>query len=499
MQTGLPLLDLSIFGASVKGQKALSEGAKPTGDVKADQLAGFMEIMSALLTLPPERWQQSLAGLEAASADGNASASPCLADDSGQPVPPADLLKLMMNMKGEILQDLQSAKAEGRPHPLLDMAETLVEQPQVDAPAPKASGEVQLPQGAEPETQIMPAEPQTQNGLAADPGGDQDKQLLAGEEKQLFSGLDPNTGKDKTPLALDATIDGENKSAAVGEEQASKTSRKPKQVNDFLFKTTDAMSEGATHPGVEKETTPSSAEAAKTPVEKLLPDVKDRIDDKVHQPLTNDSLKDAGVNTQPRVDENNFQERLVQKLDPSAGGQQELQFKPQGGQESKGITLSGEKEVMPQEKAAPSEVVRQIVQRMSMHTIGDQSKMVIRLKPEFLGNVHMQVLTENQQVTVRMMAESTLVKDIVEQNLPHLRAELQHHGLEIQKFDVFVANDEQSWRGGQEQAGFSDTRNQRHSRPDGDKSRRQHRKTVLNTGDGKKVVQKEPGEVDYFA
>ena len=491
MQTGLPSLDLSIFGAPVKGQKALSEAAKPTGDVKADQLAGFMEIMSALLTLPPEKWQQSLAGLDATSADGNASAFPCLAGNSGQPVPPADLLKLMMNMKGEILQELQSARAEGRQHPVLDMAEALMEESQMGAPAPDASDEVQLPQGAEPETAVIPGDHPAQEWLAADPGSE--------EEKQLLAGLAPKTQKAKPPLSLDATIDGENKPTVVGEEQAPKTSRNPEQVNDFLFKTTDAMSEGTSHPAVEKETKPSSAEAAKTPVEKIVPDDKVRIDDKVHQPLTNDNLKDAGVNTQPRTDENNFQEHLVPRLDPSAGGPQELQFKPQGGQESKGITLSGEKEVMPQEKAEPSEVVRQIVQRMSMHTIGDQSKMVIRLKPEFLGNVHMQVLTENQQVTVRMMAESSLVKDIVEQNLPHLRAELQHHGLQIQKFDVFVANDEQSWRGGQEQAGFSNTRNRKQSQQDGGKSRRPLRKIGLNSGDGKRVVQKEPGEVDYFA
>jgi flagellar hook-length control protein FliK len=491
MQTGLPSLDLSIFGASAKGQKASPEAAKPTGDVKADQLAGFMEIMSALLTLPPEKWQQSLAGLDGTSADGSASAFPCLAGNSGQHLPPADLLKLMMNVKGEILQELQSAKAEGRQHPLLDMAEALMEEPQVDAQASEAAGNARLPKGAEPETPIMPAEPQARDWLAAYSGADQ--------EEQLFPGLNQKTGKDKIPLDIEATIDDENKSITVGDEQTPKTSRHPKQADDFLFKTVDAKTEGAQNPDPAKKMTPLAAEAANAPVESDLPDEKIQIADKMHQPPSDDGLKDAGVNARLQTDEKNFQESLVQRLDPPAGEPQELQHRPQGGQESKVIALSGDKEMVPQEKTAPSEVIRQIVQRMSMHTIGDQSKMVIRLKPEFLGNVHMQVLTENQQVTVRMMAESSRVKEIIEQNLPHLRAELHHHGLEIQKFDVFVANDEQSWRGGQEQAGFSDTRNRKQSQQDGGKSRRTRRKIGLNSGDGKRVVQKEPGEVDYFA
>ncbi len=37
---------------------------------------------------------------------------------------------------------------------------------------------------------------------------------------------------------------------------------------------------------------------------------------------------------------------------------------------------------------------------------------------------------------------------------PHLKAELHQHGLEIEKFDVFVGNDNDGWRGGQQQTGF---------------------------------------------
>ncbi len=66
----------------------------------------------------------------------------------------------------------------------------------------------------------------------------------------------------------------------------------------------------------------------------------------------------------------------------------------------------------------------------------------------------MEVMTENQQVTVRMTAENQAVKGIIEQNLHVLKNELQQHGLQIQKFDVFVAQDNDGWRDGQQQAAF---------------------------------------------
>lgn len=116
---------------------------------------------------------------------------------------------------------------------------------------------------------------------------------------------------------------------------------------------------------------------------------------------------------------------------------------------------SAAKEVMPFiEKDTHTDVIRQIVQRMTLRTEKQQSQMIIRLKPDFLGHVKLHVSTENQQVTVRMEAESSVVKDIVEQHMPHLKAELHQHGLHIEKFDVFVGSENSGWSTGQRQPGF---------------------------------------------
>ena len=485
MQTGLQSLDPSMFVASGKGPRTMPEAAKFTKAAEADQLAGFMEIMSALMALPPDQWRQTLVELDAMPPGNGSSDLPAMVGNAGQNLPPAELLKLIMNMKGTVLKQLHAEEPDGNPHPLLDVAEALMEEVRTVASG-SSQGEAGSPSinGADPEKVFTQAQNAVPAGLASD---SEDK-----GGKPLFPVVDPEAGKGESPLDLEAALDGENSMPVSGKE-------KPR-VSEFLLKSSDAQSESTPKQGLEKGGVPAqAAEAGMMTAGDSLSDEKNGVIDRTHQDLTAESVKNSGLTAQFQVDGENLEDRPAQRGDSPAGGQQGLQFRPAAGQESKTLTISGEKEVAPQEKATPSEVIRQIVQRMSMHTNGTQSKMVIRLKPEFLGNVHLHVQTENHQVTVRMMADSTLVKDIVEQNLPHLRAELQHHGLEIQKFDVFVANDEQGSRGGQEQAGFKDTLNQKQRRSGGNKNRHQRGKIVFDTGTEKKIVQKDPGEINYFA
>jgi flagellar hook-length control protein FliK len=504
MQTGLQLFDLSVLGASVKGQKTMPAFTKQTGDAKSDQMAGFMEIMSALLALPQEQWKSSLAGLDAMPSDGDSETFPCLIENAEQDVTPSELLTLVMNMKGAVIKEFQTADAEGKLHPLLDMAKALMDDPQIAATGSveesKETLKAALTIGDDHEATFSQTENAVQDGLEINLDGN--------GESRLFPGMEQVTEKSKNPLAVEVELDSENKSPADAspvlkpaamEKDASKTSRHPDAANNFLFQASDAQTDGASNQDSEKVKSSLAAGIAKTPVTDNLPDQESRVADKEHQPLAAADVRHAGLDAPTHVEGENQEEHLVQRPVTPAGGQQGLLSRPETGQDAKGMAISGDKEVMPQEKTEQSDVIRQIVQRMSMHTVGGQSKMVISLKPEFLGNVHMHVLTENHQVTVRMMAESTLVKDIVEQNLQHLRTELQHHGLEIQKFDVFVANDDKGWRSGQEQAGFRDTLNQKQPRSGGGKSKHRREKVMFDAGNGKKIVQKDPGEIDYFA
>ncbi len=101
-------------------------------------------------------------------------------------------------------------------------------------------------------------------------------------------------------------------------------------------------------------------------------------------------------------------------------------------------------------KTDAHDVIRQMVQRMTLKRSRFQSQMNIKLKPEFLGNVRMQISTDHHQVAVRMMADSNVVKEMLEQNIQFLRSELVQHGLEIDKFDVFVGSDNEDWQNEQQ-------------------------------------------------
>ncbi|MDY6971194.1 MAG: flagellar hook-length control protein FliK, partial [Thermodesulfobacteriota bacterium] len=85
--------------------------------------------------------------------------------------------------------------------------------------------------------------------------------------------------------------------------------------------------------------------------------------------------------------------------------------------------------------------LNQIIERAVLHLKSGQPEIKIDLKPEFLGHLRMLVSTENHQVAIRMMTEVPLAKEIIENNINHLKAELQNHGLQIDKFDVFVSQD----------------------------------------------------------
>jgi flagellar hook-length control protein FliK len=88
-----------------------------------------------------------------------------------------------------------------------------------------------------------------------------------------------------------------------------------------------------------------------------------------------------------------------------------------------------------------SGVFDQIVQRAIVQVKADQSEIRIDLKPDFLGHVRMRIVTENQQVSVRILTELPAVRDMIETGLQQLRSELQNQGLHVDRLEVAVSDD----------------------------------------------------------
>jgi flagellar hook-length control protein FliK len=95
----------------------------------------------------------------------------------------------------------------------------------------------------------------------------------------------------------------------------------------------------------------------------------------------------------------------------------------------------------PMARTFQTTVMDQIVDKAAIRSIHGRSEIQIRLKPEFLGNVQMNIATDKEQVVVRILTDVPAVKEIIETHLHHLKTELQHHGLTIDKFEVMVNPD----------------------------------------------------------
>jgi len=95
----------------------------------------------------------------------------------------------------------------------------------------------------------------------------------------------------------------------------------------------------------------------------------------------------------------------------------------------------------PAQKPAATEVLNQIVDKAVLTVRKGKNEMRITLKPDSLGHLNLKIATENNHLMIKITAENPYVKELIEHNLHHLKAELGSHGLQIDKFDVFVADD----------------------------------------------------------
>jgi len=157
--------------------------------------------------------------------------------------------------------------------------------------------------------------------------------------------------------------------------------------------------------------------------------------------------------------------------------------------------VSAAKETEAGQSALRNQTMEQIVRRAVVQVRDGQHEARIALKPEFLGHVRMQIITENQQVTVKILTEFGFVKEMIENNIHQLKADLQQQGLEVNKVDVSVSRDADG---------------NKHSQQNADRAKNQQHETDHTGGDNTREKNREPKEhpgltadglstVDYFA
>jgi flagellar hook-length control protein FliK len=89
-------------------------------------------------------------------------------------------------------------------------------------------------------------------------------------------------------------------------------------------------------------------------------------------------------------------------------------------------------------------VISQIVDKAVLVQRSGASEMRILLQPAFLGHCRLQIVSRNHGVAVRIATETGQVKEILEQHLGQLKADLQDAGLRVERFEVVLSQNPSS-------------------------------------------------------
>lgn len=113
-------------------------------------------------------------------------------------------------------------------------------------------------------------------------------------------------------------------------------------------------------------------------------------------------------------------------------------------------------EVQPTAPAAPQkdyEVAKQIVEQARLLRMPEQTEMVIRLKPEHLGELTLKVsVAASGAVNAAFHTDNASVRAIIETSMIQLKHELQAQGLKVDNVGVYAGLGEHSMMNGQQDA-----------------------------------------------
>lgn len=99
-------------------------------------------------------------------------------------------------------------------------------------------------------------------------------------------------------------------------------------------------------------------------------------------------------------------------------------------------------EAAPPPPADPHNIAGQIVEQARLFARANNSEMVIRLKPEHLGELTLKVIVENGAVSATFHSANAEVRAIVEASLPQLRQDMSGQGLKLDHVGVYASLDQ---------------------------------------------------------
>ncbi len=108
-----------------------------------------------------------------------------------------------------------------------------------------------------------------------------------------------------------------------------------------------------------------------------------------------------------------------------------------------------------------SNIMNQVIESAQVSLDENMSEMLIKLKPESLGDLSMKIVIEKGMIIAKFDVESQIVKQALESNLQDLRSALDDKGIQVQEFSVSVNQNSKQHKNPQ----FSNKKNKRYTTP----------------------------------
>lgn len=90
------------------------------------------------------------------------------------------------------------------------------------------------------------------------------------------------------------------------------------------------------------------------------------------------------------------------------------------------------------QRVKTDELIQQITTHMKIHMKPDVSELSLRLKPEYLGNMSLKLVSEKGLVTAQIIVDNQQVKGMIESQLHQLRQTLSEQGVKVEHVQVFL-------------------------------------------------------------
>jgi flagellar hook-length control protein FliK len=93
-----------------------------------------------------------------------------------------------------------------------------------------------------------------------------------------------------------------------------------------------------------------------------------------------------------------------------------------------------------------NQVVDQVLQRIQLQGGNEQSRIVIKMHPEELGEVKLALTLEKDQLRAQLLTQNQQVQEVLEKHLPRLHEALSQQGVRLEDIQVSVDSNRQSGR-----------------------------------------------------